>query len=521
MTVESGTLPGARPARGPAGDSPARGDGFAGGTRIVRNILALGFAQVFTWLSAAGLAVVLPRYIGDVALGRLTLASSFTELFGLLASLGTAIYLTKEVARSRQAAAPQVLNALASRVPLVLAASGMAVGLALLLGYSPSTMELIYLYCVNIAVVSVTGILTGTLQGLQEMRPVALVNSLSKLTLLALVALFLSQGQGVHGVVLAWVLAGSLGVGGYFLAVVRNRAIGGRIDVATWRPLLFAGLPFFVWQSALLIYGQVDVILLSFFTTEAVIGWYGAAYRIVSIPVFIPMIIMTAVFPAMASAAEHDRPAFDAIARRAMQVVLVATVPIALGTMVIAEPLVYFLGWGEFTRSTPLIIILAMHIPIMGADMMIGTALNSLDKQRMWAIMAVAAALLNPAINCILIPVTDAAYNNGAIGSATATVITELFMMVMGLLLLRGEGVFERSSLMVALKCLAAGALMAALIWPLREMYLPFVVLVGATVYGGASLALGTVSPKDLRALRSYVLDRAESRSTPVDGPGE
>ncbi len=516
MTVESRAPPGRRPSNGARADAPAHGEGFAGGRLIVRNILALGFGQVFTWIAAAGLAVVLPRYLGDTNLGRLTLASSFTELFGLIASLGTAIYLTKEVARRRQGAASDVLNGLVTRVPLVLVACGLAVIVALVLGYDYSTMELIYLYCLNVAVVSAAAILTGTLQGLQEMRPVALINSLSKLVLLALVAVFLFYGYGARGVVLAWVLAGGLAAAGYIYVVSRKGMLAGRIDLSLWRPLILAGMPFFIWQSALLVYGQVDVILLSLFTREEVIGWYGAAYRIISIPVFLPTIIMTAVFPAMASAAEHDRAAFGAIARRAMHVVLLSTVPIALGTMMISERLVYFLGWGEFNESVPLIVILAIHIPIMGADMMIGTALNSLDKQRAWAITAVGAALLNPAVNCVLIPLTDAAYGNGAIGSATATVLTELFMMVMGLRLLWGEGVFDDRSLAVAVKCLAAAGIMVGAVWLLRELYLPFTILAGAGVYGVAALLLGAVSRDDLRLARSFVLERAR-----VPAPGE
>jgi hypothetical protein len=92
-------------------------------------------------------------------------------------------------------------------------------------------------------------------------------------------------------------------------------------------------------------------------------------------------------------------------------------------------------------------------------------------------------------------------------------------MMAMGLWLLRGEDVFERSSLNIAMKCLAAAALMALVIWPIRDLYLPAVVVVGAVVYGGASLALGSFSLRDVKALRSYIVDRAGSSGPPPPGP--
>src|SRR3954451_20898400 len=102
--------------------------------RIIRNVLVLGVGQIFTWVSAAGMAVLLPRYLGDVNLGRLSLAFSFTQLFGMVASLGISTYLVREVARGGKGASPLVLNAMIMRLPLSIAAAMGAAASATLFG---------------------------------------------------------------------------------------------------------------------------------------------------------------------------------------------------------------------------------------------------------------------------------------------------------------------------------------------------------------------------------------------------
>src|SRR5262245_28416686 len=109
------------------------------GAQIVRNVLVLAVGQVFTWVSAAGMAVLLPRYLGDVNLGRLGLAFSFTQLFGIVASLGISSYLTKEVARGGAGASSLVLNALVMRLPLAFVAGALAALTASLLQYEELT----------------------------------------------------------------------------------------------------------------------------------------------------------------------------------------------------------------------------------------------------------------------------------------------------------------------------------------------------------------------------------------------
>jgi len=147
-------------------------------------------------------------------------------------------------------------------------------------------------------------------------------------------------------------------------------------------------------------------------------------------------------------------------------------------------------------------------MPIAGIDMIVGTMLTTIDRQRQWAMTAVAAALLNPAANLIAIPLTHSVYGNGAIGAAVVTTATELFMVCVGVRLLP-RGLMPRSTFVYVGRCLLSGLLMAVVVFAVRDLALIAAVSLGALTYGAGSLALKTVSLSELRQLRAQILGRA------------
>ena len=60
--------------------------------------------------------LVLPAKLGDLGLGDVTTAVSFTTFFGIFISLGTSIYLVRAVAQDQSLASRYLSNALLLRV---------------------------------------------------------------------------------------------------------------------------------------------------------------------------------------------------------------------------------------------------------------------------------------------------------------------------------------------------------------------------------------------------------------------
>jgi hypothetical protein len=250
--------------------------------------------------------------------------------------------------------------------------------------------------------------------------------------------------------------------------------------------VLLGGLPFFVWQAALLIYGQIDTVMLSFLASDAVVGWYAAAYRIVMIPVFMPTIIVTVIFPAL-SAATGDSKTFNGIARRAVHA---AGIDDPDGTRDHAPARQDHPGSvsESFSHSALPLMLLAPTRRVAAIDVMIGSILNTRDRQRQWALTAVAALPQStartwspsrcPSRCWVTAPAPRRSRRDRSIHDGRRTAPDAARHP--------GTAPAQRHQAMLA------GVAMAA--WSLLTRELPiFVAVLGAIVYCGACLVLGAV----------------------------
>lgn len=494
----------------PTAVGPVRPQHQLGTAHFIRGVLTLSASQVVGWIGAAVLTVMLPRYLGDVGLGKLSFALVLTTLLGLGSTLGTGTYVSRAIARDPGAAPNMITAALAVRLPLsLIVVAATAVGITLL-PIDSVTRQAIYILSLGM-VLGAFDLTSPALQGFHSMKALAVIAVSTKLALAGVVAIILLLGGGPREAATAWLASQLVGLIVGYTALLRRTRVAMHVDWRIARAALIGGLPFFVWQAAFIVYGQIDTVILQFLANYAVIGWYGAAYRIVSLPTFVPVIVLTVAFPAL-SATVHDRPHFSAISRRSIQVVCLASVPIALGTMLLPDKLTQFLGLpASFANSWWPMILLAPHIPLVAFDMVAGTILVACDRQRQWAIAAVIAAVLNPVANLGAIAYTQHQYGNGAIGAAVITTLTELSLLVVGLRLMP-TWVLGRSTLSDVARILVAGLVMSVFVWIGRGLPLLAVVALGGAAYATVCLAVRAVTVADLREVLDHISGRVLTR---------
>jgi O-antigen/teichoic acid export membrane protein len=295
---------------------------------------------------------------------------------------------------------------------------------------------------------------------------------------------------------------------------VRGQA---RLDLRLWKDLAVGGAPFVMWSLVLMVYGSVDMVMLSKMAGDAVVGWYALAYRLVGIPVFLAPIVATACFPQLSAHGASASPAFAALANRAVRLVFFASAPMAAGMALIAGDLITFLHYPSgFSHAVPLVWILAVHIPVVGITTVLGIALMACDRQKHWVVVGAIAAVFNPLLNLFAIPATSRAFGDGAVGASIITVATEFLMLTGALYLLRSNGIPDRRTVSYVARCGAACVPMAGIVIAGRGMWLPARILAGATAYGLASAAVGTLSLSELRRRFFQILTLARSRSAPT-----
>jgi O-antigen/teichoic acid export membrane protein len=488
--------------------------------RVLRNTAIQGAGQIVTWILSWILLVLLPRQLGADGFGKLFFAISYATLCSTFINLGVNMFLVKEVAvqrpdpelplaeiTRRQAGLQALLgNVLALKLVLAVVVFLLQSALIFLLSQDPLTRQAVLIIGFGMCLGAVAQTMGGAFQGLEKMLAPNLVLIAEKGLVTGGCTVLLGMGQGLLAV--CWVYTGAALVS-FLLQVVLLRRITPFTLAWDWqllRRVFVGGLPFLIWVIFSEFYLRIGVVMLKGLATDAVVGWYGAATRIYCTLLFVPTILTTAVFPAMMrmggeAGATGDDAAFGRASERLMNLLLFVAIPISAGTIAVARPFVRMLyGSGSFEQAAPSLEVLGVSILLVCLDVVLGTVLIARGREKAWSRMAIAAAVFNPLVNLWTIPLATRLWDNGSIGAALATLLTEALMMA-GALWLMPAGIFTRRNLVVGVKGLALGIAMVVLLRAWGSQNLALLIVAGAAFYVPLALWLGVLPREDIAHL--------------------
>jgi O-antigen/teichoic acid export membrane protein len=471
---------------------------------IVRGALALLSTQPITWAASALAAIITPRFLGDQALGAFAYAWTIAGLAGVFVTLGVPEYLVRRVA-SRRTEIDSVGGAALVLVMGVAALAAVALAFLLpLLGYPAGDVAILRWALIGMVAVSAQALLLSLLRAQEQHGRFAWLNAGGVVMSNAACVAALIMGGGVAA------YAAAITLTQVTTTVMIWYASGSRIRRASFAPALLrqlarGGIPFLGWSVALRFRMEVDKLLLGILASAAVIGWYAAAYRIIGVTVFIPTLITTPLLPAL-SRYQGDRSVFDQTLRRCVVAALFLMVPICAVTVAVAPAIPGLLHWPDaFDNSIPLMMILALQMPLVAVDMVIGTGLIALHRERAWLVVAVVAAGCNVLANVLLITLFQRSTGNGALGAAFATLATE-FVMVAGALILLPRGIINGQVLRTGGAIVLAGACLSAVTYSLLGFSLPLAVAAGGGTFLLVGAALRVYCPSQIWAMRDQAI---------------
>jgi hypothetical protein len=204
--------------------------------------------------------------------------------------------------------------------------------------------------------------------------------------------------------------------------------------------------------------------MLSLLVPEHVVGWFGAAFRFFDMLMFFPSILSMAVFPVLSRSVDQKN-AVESTTIKSLEIILMVAIPLAIATYAFAGDIITTLfGAEDYTGSIAVLAALAPGLVLVYIDFVLVTALIAMDRQRQWSWVALAAIPISIGLNALLIPYFQDLTGNGGIGSAIATNITELGILVTALVLLP-RGFFPRKKFQQPFRTVVAGALLILCIW--------------------------------------------------------
>lgn len=462
-------------------------------------------AKAITWLSGFVLLLFLPRYLGSARYGQLYLAISIGMILSIVIDFGGNFLIPKEVARDKEKTPHILMSFLGFRTIIWASCMGVLVLFAFLVDYSPTVKWLIFILGISKLWEGGVKAIRSCFQGheMMEYPSMGMIAQKVFVAAAAVAALFLGAGPITIAIIMAAGVLVNLAACLKFVPNIIDAFPGFQFEVP-WS-LVKTSLPYFLWSIFGVIYYRIDTVMLSMFTSESVVGWYGGAYRFFDVIMFLPSIFTTVIFPIFSKLKSEQEELSDTF-QRSLKYMMLCGVAMATCYFLFAEDIVrLFYGLDEYGPSVLLLQIFAPGVILVYIDFIMGSTIMATDKQRTLAWVGLIAILLNVGLNYVGIPYAQMMWDNGGIGAALTTIVTELFIMASVFGLLPGK-YFRGFRISLPARCILSGMVMFGSIWVLDslQIYWMLQAILGLLVYLGCSVLFDVITPKERRFFKEF-----------------
>ena len=465
-----------------AGGKVIRGGALRMGTYLAGVALGIGSAALMT------------RHLGVEDFGSYVVVTSLIAIVAGLTDVGISNIAAREFAtRERGERDRLIANVLGIRVSIAVVGVGVAALFAVVAGYEQvmvigtllagigllfATVQQTYSISIGVA------LRFGWLSSLDLLRQVAFV---------AVVVVLVIADAGLLPFLAATIPA-SLLVLAVAIPVVRGTApLLPRFGRDEWLRILRLIGVYAAAAAVGTIYVSAVIVTTSLVGTEDQSGYLGAAFRIFTVLVGIPLLLVSSAFPVLARAAHTDRERLQYAIQRLIDIALIVGTWLGLLTVLGADVAIEIVAGKDFQPAVPVlqiqgVALVASFLAVTGAF-----ALVSMHSHVGLLISNVAGLTASIVLTAALVP------EYGAKGAAVATLVAETGLVVLYGIFLFGKRVVHYDFTLVPRVVVAGGLAFVLVFTPLDRIPL---VVAATLAYWAVLFALRGVPPEVMDALR-------------------
>lgn len=381
-------------------------------------------ADVFAKAASVVLYVVMARELGTTEFGVFAFGLTFVTLVTVLADFGQTAILTREVARDHRLVDRYFANTILLKLALALPA--LVVSIAILSAVAePQTRNVALLLGIAVVAEQMMSTCFATYQAFERLVyiPIALLTQRFLMTAIGCAALIAGAGVvAVSAVYLACALVG-LAVALWLLysRVVRPRP---EVHPGAWGGLMRAAAPIGIAIVFSTVLFRADMAMLAVMKSAEAVGEYAAAYRLFETTLFLTWGVGSAVYPVYSRLGPGRSPEVLLVVERTLKLLVALTLPLAVGAVILADPLVDVLYGSDYDASVDALALLAPAIALYPFAYIAGLLLVSQHRQGVLAPIYALIAVENILLNLVLIP-THSLY-----GAAIGTSLSQILVTV-------------------------------------------------------------------------------------------
>ena len=474
--------------------------------RIVKNTSVLFIATIIGYILGFFVFAYTSRYLGAEGFGVISIALSLTAIFGIIIDLGLNTLTVREVARNKDLAGKYISNTLLMKIILAVLTFGLIILSTKIIGYSEQVSYVIYIITFSTIFVALTGIFNAIFQSYEKLEYQSIGTVLNAVLMFIGVLIVIYLNLNIFAIAFVYFIS-SLVVLVYDILVYSWKFALPKIDIdwSFWSPTIKDSLPFAITGIFTMIYYWIDSVILSVMVGNEVVGWYNAAYRIIAIFASLYSVYMVSIFPVLSGFYETSRDSIKIAYERSFKYMLILNIPIAIFITFLADKIIFIICGPGYVPSVIALQILIWSVIFMFINTLSLNLLGSVNMQVVVTKIAAFGAVFNIVLNIILI------HEFSYIGSAVATVLTELAMLPIFFHVLRKTEYIDIAPLMKdASKIVICNIVLVIVIILLNQFNYGLVVLIGVILYLAMIYITKTLDSDDILLIRSIFKRKAD-----------
>lgn len=467
-------------------------------TRIATNTLIIFTATAVSGLFFFIYQITLARYLGANNFGVYSFAFAYAALFSYLIEGGLGTLVIREVSRHKELTANYLAGSLFNKAWLfALVFIGIAATLSFL-KRDGAVEGLIYLFLLASFFESLANSFINIFKAHEEMIYPGLYQIIKNLLIMNVALLSVYLEATLMNIVAMYTIA-------YFLALLFSIALYckrfnlfARVDMKFSMGMMHSSLALCAYGALAIFYSKIDTILLSLFRGNIEVGFYNASYRLIEMLATAPGVFLSAVFPSMAVAHLESRDTLRLIYKKVTQLLILFILPVCIGATILSEEIVASLYGAEYLPSAPALMTLVWGSFFISLSAPCGGLLNATNNQRKNLFFISVIAVINPALNLLLIK------RYGYMGASYTMLISEAisFAISFGFIYLY---ILKIDLARLLIKPAVAGLIMGMFTVLMRGNSIMLIIPLSACIYMLSLIALKAFSREDILTLKKIL----------------
>jgi O-antigen/teichoic acid export membrane protein len=419
----------------------------------------------------------------------------YMQLFGVLADVGIYTTVVRDISKEPSRTEEVVGNALTLRLLLSIAVIALGGAVSLMLPYDREVRVAILIAGGPLLLGMLTTSIVTVLQSQLRMARAVVGEVLGRGTALALVIVVAALELGFYAVLLAAIGGALCNLAVVWLLTHRLVRLRFRAEPPVWRRLLKAGLPLGLALAINALYFRADTLIISLYEPYEQVGLYTLAYRILEVGMVLGTVYLASVFPVLSESVVRDEARARRVIQTSSDLLVIMGLPLIAGGLVLAPQLVELAAGEDFEGAVEPLRILMFAAALGWLNGVFGYALIAVERQASALWLNAAGLTFNVGLNLVLVP------RYGIVVAAIVTVASELLILAGSYPLMRRYYDFFPAPRTLP-PAFFAGAVMAAVLWPLRDATLLLTVPLGLGVYCALLYATSPVSRSVVASVR-------------------